>query len=221
MAQTLTTPNSALATLLARRPIILQFLRFGTIGALNTALDFAILNFITERLGVHTGVELGALNFIGVGLAILQGYLWNRAWTFTKNNQSLMQNFWRLFLVGGLGFIAFLAVVIAAAYNAAPAFYLMVLAGFIIVEITFWFAFGLSLKNSQGNAGVQFVSFLIVSIIGLVINSIVLAVASNYLAPVLAESVNIETVKNIAKFLAICVSLIWNFIGYKVIVFRR
>jgi putative flippase GtrA len=221
VAQTLTSNNSALATLLARRPVILQFLRFGTIGALNTALDFAILNYITERLGVHTGVELGALNFIGVGIAIINGYLWNRAWTFTKDNQSVMQNFWRLFLVGGLGFVTFLAVVVAAAYNASPAFYLLALAGFIAIELIFWFAFGLSMRNSQGNAGVQFVSFLLVSIIGLVINSFVLAIASSYLAPLLSDTVNIETVKNIAKFLAICVSLVWNFIGYKVVVFRR
>lgn len=220
MAQT-TTINSPLANLLARRPVILQFLRFGTIGAINTALDFTILNYITERLGVHTGVELGALNFIGVGLAIIQGYLWNRAWAFTKNTQSLLQNFWRLFLVGGLGLITFLIVVFAAAFDATPTFYLMLLAAFLAIEIIIWFAFGLSLRGSTGSTSVQFISFLIVSIIGLVINSFVLAIASNALAPVLADSVNIETVKNIAKFLAICVSLIWNFIGYKLVVFRR
>lgn len=201
--------------------MILQFLRFGTIGAINTALDFTILNYITERLGVHTGVELGALNFIGVGLAIIQGYLWNRAWAFTKNTQSLLQNFWRLFLVGGLGLITFLIVVFAAAFDATPTFYLMLLAAFLAIEIIIWFAFGLSLRGSTGSTSVQFISFLIVSIIGLVINSFVLAIASNALAPVLADSVNIETVKNIAKFLAICVSLIWNFIGYKLVVFRR
>jgi putative flippase GtrA len=220
MAQA-TTANSGLMNLLVRRPVVLQVLRFGAIGALNTALDFIILNCIAKFLGVEAGVNLGALSIISFSAAMVQSYYWNRGWAFASSIGSPLQNFVRLALVGGLGVAGFLAVFVGAAKGAPSIFFLFVLAVFIVVEIVYWLSFGLSLSKSGNSSQREFVAFIIVSLIGLIINSVAIIVVSNYLAGHPISAINPDSIKNIAKALATILSLIWNFLGYKLIVFKK
>ena len=130
--------------LLRSKPVIIQLLRFAAIGSLNTALDFAILNFITKSFNITSGFELGMLNAISFIAAVVQSYLWNRAWAFAENSGvSVFQNALRLVLVGGLGFAAFVTIFLGAAYDASNLFFLLVLTGFLIIELILWKAFGL------------------------------------------------------------------------------
>lgn len=207
--------------LLQKRPVILQLLRFAAIGAINTALDFIILNFITTYLGIDKGTSLGLLNIIGFTAAVIQSYFWNKAWAFAESRQvSLFQNAFRLIMVGGLGFVAFVAVLLGSGYEASSIFYLLVLAAFLISELVLWIGFKLSLDRSQ-NAGFQFVTFIIISLIGLLINSLIIVLASNVISPYLESSIAPGIIKNVAKIIATGVSLIWNFIGYKLFVFKK
>ena len=64
----LLTFNQKLTQLLANKPVILQILKFAAIGALNTALDFIILNYVTKAFGVESGLNLGLLNVISFGI---------------------------------------------------------------------------------------------------------------------------------------------------------
>ena len=132
----------------------------------------------------------------------------------------MFQNAFRLVMVGGLGFVAFAAVIVGAAYDASSMFFLLILAAFVVTEIILWFAFGLKFGQQQG-AGTQFATFLIVSLIGLAINSTIVVVASKVITPGLEETVNADTIKNVAKIVATAFSLIWNFVGYKLLVFKR
>ncbi len=215
----------SLQRLLSQRPIILQLLRFVAIGVLNTALDFIILNFISKSLGISSGFQLGTINVIGFTAAMIQSYFWNRHWTFdAQQSIDAVKNFVRLVVVGGIGALGFVAVIAGAKITAEPIFYILVLAIFIIAEIAAWIGFGLSgqagssLQSTQ--AGKQFLTFVIVSLIGLVINSSLVVVVSGYLDNTDTFS-NPDLLKNAAKVAATGVSLIWNFIGYKVIVFRK
>lgn len=213
--------NDRITAVLRSRPVIVQLLRFAAIGSLNTALDFVILNFVTKSFDVTSGVTLGMLNVISFSAAIIQSYIWNRAWTFAESSgASVFQNAVRLIMVGGLGFLAFASVVIGAAYDASSLYFLMVLGAFVIVEVILWYAFGLKFGGQQG-AGVQFASFLIVSLIGLAINSFIVVIATQVITPGLESTANADTIKNIAKILATAFSLIWNFVAYKLIVFKR
>ncbi len=221
IATTTLTLNDRITTFLKARPVIIQLLRFAAIGALNTALDFIILNYVTKTFDVTSGVTLGVLNVISFSAAIIQSYIWNRAWTFSEGSGvSVFQNALRLMMVGGLGFAAFAAVILAAAAGASNVFFLMVLAAFVIIELILWRAFGLSFGKHEG-AGTQFAAFLIVSLIGLAINSVIIVLASHVITPGLEMYVNADTIKNVAKILATVFSLIWNFVGYKLIVFKR
>jgi putative flippase GtrA len=73
--------------------------------------------------------------------------------------------------------------------------------------------------GSQGQNGRKFSVFLIVSIIGIVINTLVLRVVSTNIHPMFGLSQTLWT--NVAKLLATGVSLVWNFIGYKLFVFKK
>ncbi len=222
MIETVKNTDSKLAQLLEKRPVILQFLRFGTIGAINTALDFMILNYLSKHYGITLGVDLGVINIVGVIIATIQSYFWNRAWTFSAGVASPLKNFIRLFLVGSLGFGFFVLVLLGATYSALDNYYLLLLAVFLLLEGMLWLLFGLSLGKTEGKqVGIQFVEFVVVSAIGLLINSLIVVVVSSWLAGPLSSYINIDVVKNLAKFVAICVAMVWNFIGYKLIVFKK
>ena len=217
-------PNSSfsqrIGDFLRRKPVIVQLLRFAAIGSLNTALDFIILNYITKSFDITSGTTLGVLNVVSFTAAIIQSYFWNRAWAFAESQGlSVFQNAYRLILVGGLGFVAFASVVIGAAYNAYNLYFLFILIGFVIVEIILWKAF--NLKFGDKHAGAQFATFVAVSLVGLLINSLVVVFASSIITPYLEFTINADTIKNVAKIMATAFSLIWNFLAYKLIVFRK
>ena len=98
----------------------------------------------------------------------------------------------------------------------------ILLIGFVMIELALWVMLGLNLETEQGvSASQQFAVFVIVSIIGAVINSAVLTIFSGVLASQLSVGTSPELIKNSAKFIAVCFSLIWNFLGYKLIVFKK
>jgi putative flippase GtrA len=213
--------NDRISILLRNRPVIVQLLRFAAIGSLNTALDFIILNYLTKSFDITEGVQLGAISMVGFSIAIIQSYIWNRSWAFAESSGiSVFQNALRLVMVGGLGFAAFLAVFVGAGYEATSFYYLMVLVAFLISELVLWFAFRLRF-GQQAGVSTQFATFLIVSLVGLGINAIIVVIATKIITPGLEEYVNPDLIKNVAKVLATAFSLIWNFVGYKLFVFKR
>src|SRR5688572_11734167 len=136
---------NALQRLLTEKPIILQLLRFAAIGVLNTAIDFIVLNVISKALGITSGFTLGTINIFGFIAAVIQSYYWNRSWTFDPSQTAdAVKNFFRLVIVGGLGFLGLIAVLAGAQYGALPFYYILVLVVFLAAEIAVWVAFGLS-----------------------------------------------------------------------------
>jgi putative flippase GtrA len=203
--------------LLEKYPVILQLLRFGCIGVLNTALDFLILNVVSKTLGITEGASLGRINVIGFSLAVIQSYYWNKYWAFGGNmNVTLLKNFVRLVLVGALGTLAMLLVLLGAGITAPPVYYLIILGIFVIGQIVFWNVFAFQKPEASQNYH-QFVAFLIVSVIGLLINSGLIAVLTSAVEFTDNDDLN----KNIAKIVATLASLVWNFIGYKIFVFKK
>jgi putative flippase GtrA len=203
-------------------PVAAQILRFVAIGFLNTALDFIILNLVTKTLGISSGLKLGSINVIGFSAAVMQSYVWNRYWAFSTNpkDAQFARNVIRLILVGGLGAAAMVVVLAGVHFSVGPIFYLPVLVVFLMAELVLWYLFGLHLSKPSGSSSRQFTAFLIVSIIGLLINSILIAVFSHIFSHGALAGMNSDSIKNIAKILATVASLVWNFIGYKVAVFK-
>jgi putative flippase GtrA len=67
--------------------------------------------------------------------------------------------------------------------------------------------------------GVKFSQFLIVSIIGITINGGVVYLITSFVDPLFG--LNPQLWANVAKLFATGISLVWNFIGYKFIVFKK
>lgn len=214
-------PLAKVEGLLRAKPVILQLLKFAAIGVINTALDFLILNLISKQFNISSGTWLGLVNVISFSLAMVQSYFWNRAWAFGDAETNPVKNFFRLATIGGLGAVGVILAIVGARLLATPVYYSLLLAVFVVFELVIWHVFRLSMSKDQGAGQHQFVSFIVVSVIGLIINSGVLAlltVGFHDYANVLG---NEDVLKNLAKIAATCVSLIWNFIGYKIIVFKK
>ena len=73
--------------------------------------------------------------------------------------------------------------------------------------------------NSSTDSAKKFSIFLVVSIIGVAINTAVLRLVSTNIDPLFGLSQALWV--NLAKVVATGVSLVWNFIGYKLIVFKK
>ena len=82
-----------------------------------------------------------------------------------------------------------------------------------------WNKFWTFKAKDKSNIPAQFIQFVIVSIIGVLINTGIVYIGSSLISPMFGFSANVWT--NVAKVLATVVSLIWNFAGYKFIVFKK
>src|ERR1700676_2567203 len=59
-------------------PLVIQFIKFATVGISNTLLSFAVYTLLLKVFGVWY-IAASAIGFIA---GATNGFLWNRAWTF-------------------------------------------------------------------------------------------------------------------------------------------
>jgi putative flippase GtrA len=74
-------------------------------------------------------------------------------------------------------------------------------------------------ESARGPAGVEFAEFVLVSVSAIFIGSGIVAGVTTYISPMFG--LTSEQWVNVAKGMASVFSMIWNFIGYKFVVFRR
>jgi putative flippase GtrA len=74
-------------------------------------------------------------------------------------------------------------------------------------------------KTQTEQEPIKFSRFIAVSVVGVIINGLVLTGITTSIAPLFGLSAVLWA--NIAKLMATGISLIWNFIGYKLFVFKR
>ena len=140
--------------------LVRQFSKFATVGLLNTAIDFAILNILTIITGFTVGVGLFVLNTISFTAATVNSYFFNKHWTFRD--------------------------------------------------------------KSRDEEEKKFVQFLAISVVGAGINGGVVVLVTTFISPMFASlGLADQLWVNIAKVFATGVSLVWNFVGYKFIVFKK
>lgn len=219
---TLSQPTSIsgkVSQLLETRPVILQFLKFAGIGFLTTAVDFLVLNLISKFLGVNAGLKLGGINVVSFIIALAHSYVWNGNWTFGANDGvSALKSFFRIATVGLVGVVGVGLAVLGGKAEANPGYYFLVLAVLALVEIIIWKSFALGwFEKSRNTATNTVLAFALVSVVGALINSGLVSLITEYW-PV---TQNLDFNKNLAKIVATAVSLVWNFVGYKVFVFKR
>jgi putative flippase GtrA len=62
-------------------PVVLQFVKFGTVGLSNTLLTFLVYTFLLKVLGVW----YLAASAVGFFVGAVNGFLLNRRWTFKEH----------------------------------------------------------------------------------------------------------------------------------------
>ena len=134
-----------------------QFLKFAVVGAINTGVDFLILNIEMLITGITSGPLMFVQNILSFSIATTNSYFLNKHWTFKDKS-----------------------------------------------------------KNKEG---FKFAQFLVISVIGALINSAIVFSATTFIDPIFGLSPTLWA--NLAKLLATGISLIWNFLGYKFVVFKK
>lgn len=146
-----------LADLLGRKFFALwQFAKFAAVGALNSIIDFGILNLLIAISGISAGLLFAAFKSASFVIAATNSYFWNRFWVFKATNEA------RVFEYG---------------------------------------------------------EFLAVSAVGLGINVSVASFVVNFIQPI--GGVSPVVWANAGAFAALLFNLIWNFFGYKFLVFKK
>lgn len=93
------------ASLLGRRlPLLLQFAKFGAIGALNTLLDLGILNVLIFISGIAAGYWYSLFKAASFIIANVNSYFWNKYWTFGASEKASVKEFSRFVAVSLIGF---------------------------------------------------------------------------------------------------------------------
>ncbi len=206
--------NNQITGILQKYPIVMQLLRFVAIGFLNTGLSFVIANLISKYFGIVEGNKLGYSSGVGFLFATFQSYYWNKYWAFGEQAVGLLQNFLRLIWVGFVGVLTLALVYLGSQFAAPYIYYIAVLIVFFAAQFALWHSFGFGGSTTGQNL---VLSFFIVSFIGFLINFFISARFSEAVHLVSNPDLN----KNLALVVATAVSLIWNFVGYKLFVFKK
>ena len=94
------------AARILKMPLILQFVKFGIVGVSNTLISFAVYTLLLKVFGVWYVAASG----IGFAVGAVNGFLWNRAWTFRGHVGDALTPV-RWFVVQSCGLLVDLALV--------------------------------------------------------------------------------------------------------------
>lgn len=200
--------------------LVFQLSRFLGIGFLNTAVDFAVLNFLMFSSDMFKGVAVGGFAAISFTAALLHSFFWNKYWAFRSDVLAgFFKNIGESAAAVVLGVVVLSAVVFGARQKYEFGFYFLMLLVLLLGEWGFWKIFKLRKIASKSPGRAQFTSFVVVSIIGALINAGILTFGTQTFPPRFGFDQELWT--NLIKAFATGISLIWNFAGYKLVVFRR
>jgi putative flippase GtrA len=94
------------AARILRTPLVLQFVKFGIVGVSNTLIALAVYTLLLKVFGVWYVAASG----IGFAIGAVNGFLWNRAWTFRGHVGDALTPV-RWFVVQGCGLLLDLGLV--------------------------------------------------------------------------------------------------------------
>ncbi|MFA6352847.1 MAG: GtrA family protein [Candidatus Paceibacterota bacterium] len=87
-------------------PVIFQFAKFAAVGAINTFVDWGILNFLILLTGTVTGVGFSIFKGISFLFSASNSYVWNKFWTFgATNKENSGKEFGKFIIISLIGFL--------------------------------------------------------------------------------------------------------------------
>lgn len=194
---------------------LLTFITFKNVG-----IDVDISNILKSYLGfeINLGFLLALFVPIAAAIAIYITYL------LGKKYASIFQ-FGKFLAVGvtntliDLGVLNFLIFATTIASGVFYSIFNVISFTIAVINSFIWNKYWTFKENGKKKTKKEFIQFLIVSLIGLVINVGIASLIVNLIGPKLGLSDEIWA--NIGKLSAIFFSMVWNFVGYKFIVFKE
>lgn len=87
------------------KELIIQLSKFVIVGAINTGIDFAVLNLLMAASGYNTGVYYSIFKAFSFSVAVTNSYFMNRYWTFKeKRHEGMGSQFTQFFAISVVGF---------------------------------------------------------------------------------------------------------------------
>lgn len=130
-------------------PPIFQFAKFAAVGALNSSVDFGVLNILILATGIAAGLPFVGFKGVSVVVAIVNSYLWNKFWVFRGGREArAAAEFTKFFGVSVIGVgvnvgVAHLLVnVVGSPGGINPKIWANVGAGVSVLATLFWNFFG-------------------------------------------------------------------------------
>jgi putative flippase GtrA len=205
--------------ILQSQPVILQFFKFAGIGFLTTAFDFLLFNILSKVLQVNAGMPLAIINIFTFVLALAHSFVWNANWTFNNHHSiSELKIFSQSVLIGSIGVVGVLLSVVGGKVMANYTYFVIILLVLFCMEVVLWRSFALVwFADKTKMFPKTILTFILVSVIGASINSGLVGAVTKYYP--LTD--NLDLNKNLAKVFANAISLIWNFVGYRILVFKK
>ena len=194
---------------------LLTFITFKNIG-----IDVDISNILKSYLGfeINLGFLLAVFIPIGAAIAVYITYI------LGKKHASIFQ-FGKFLAVGvtntliDLGVLNFLIFTTTIASGVFYSIFNVISFTIAVINSFIWNKYWTFKENGKKKTKKEFIQFLIVSLVGLVINVGIASLIVNLIGPKLGLSDEIWA--NIGKLSAIFFSMVWNFVGYKFIVFKE
>lgn len=138
-------------------PFFYQLAKFGLVGVGNTVIDAGIFSFLIFLSGITSGPMISGFRTFSVFLAIVNSYLWNKYWSFQKNESSEVSK--------------------------------------------------------------EFTHFVAISLVGMIINVGITTFLVNIVGP--QWGMTPTAWATLAGIIPVPIVLIWNFVGYKLVVFKK
>ena len=95
------------AFLIGRKiPVVWQIAKFGSVGVLNTLVDWGVLNLLIFLTQIFSGPFYSLFKSASFVVAVLNSYFWNKFWTFSSagGQKKTSKEFFQYILVSLVGF---------------------------------------------------------------------------------------------------------------------
>lgn len=192
-----------------------QFFKFLIVGFNNTSIDFLILNLLMYSFNTYRGWSILIFNIISFTIAVSNSYLINRFWTFkTGGDKKIYRS--QILLI-----LLIILILVDLKFLKNNILFVVLAALFLIfvLLINHYVIKNFLLKEKISESSLEFGKFVFLSAIGVFINSTIFYSLTSFVSPLF----NLSKVlwANFSKAIATCLTLLWNFLCYKFIVFKK
>jgi putative flippase GtrA len=191
-------------------------------GAINGLIFGALLPIVLKNMNVAISFNKGVLITLSftvlAAVGIWLGYLLSRfipfLFQFTKFGAIGVANF--AVDIGILNLLIFLS---GEAVGIDYTIFKVISFTFAVTNSYLWNKFWTFKKDSTKDTGKEFLGFIGISLVGLIVNAIVASILVNIVGP--QSGINVKTWASVSAAAASVCVMFWNFVGYKFWVFKK